>query len=103
MRENRCAALLEAYGYTCFTSRGSRGIDLFAVAEHGPHLAIEVGGPKKVLRESFEALYAAKKPGGTRVLVVRWVNRGFRWHLSADRGDFFGEIGLALDALRWRE
>jgi hypothetical protein len=104
VRENRAAALLEGFGYTCFTSRGSRGIDLLAVADHGPHLAVEVGGPKKVLAESFASLYAAKKPAGTRVLVVRWIKpRGkrahFRWHLSADPGDFYDDLADALEAL----
>ncbi len=105
LRENRAAALLEGHGYVCFASRGSRGIDLLAVADSGPHLAIEVGGPKKVLAESFQALHAAKKPAGTRVLVVRWVKpRGkrahFRWHLSADPGGFYDDLADALEALK---
>ncbi len=105
VRESRCAALLEAYGYFCFISRGSRGIDLLAIHDHRPHLAIEVGGRSKVLSEAFAALYAARKPAGTRCLVVRWVKpRGkrahFRWHFSADPRDFCDDLADALEALR---
>ena len=89
-RENRVIAFLEALGYYCYPSRGSRGIDIVALSTPEmdlPYLGIEAGGRSKSVRLAFSKLADARVYPGMRLLVVREVkvrNRNtLRWHWAA--------------------
>ena len=103
--ENEFCRMAEALGYAAFPARGSRGpIDVlcfedgYAPCDHGfrqPHpetpfrtcfgcqpargltpLAVQIGTTAKAISKTLEALDAAPRPIGSRVLVARrW---GFR-------------------------
>ena len=90
-RENRVASVLEAEGYSCYPSRGSRGIDVVAIAPKDqplPHLGIEIGGMGKRLGVAFAKMRASAQCPGMVLLVVletlRKRRRSLRWYASAD-------------------
>ena len=107
-RENRVVKHLEALGYFCYPSRGSRGIDLIAIAPgtlHLPHLGREVGGEKKSVREAFGKMRLLPQCPGMVLLVVREIKTNgrnhFRWHAAAEvRGhdSFEGAVDAARKA-----
>lgn len=73
--------MLEKLGYVTFPSRGSRGIDIFAVHEGNgaPHIAAEIGGVSKVITAAFEDLFNRRVPAGTVRIVAKEVKKGARW------------------------
>lgn len=90
-RENRVAAELEVIGYFCYPSRGSRGIDVVAIApkdEPLPHLGIEIGGPGKRIATAFAKMRACPQCPGMVLLValetLRNRKRSLRWYASED-------------------
>lgn len=92
-RENDVIAHLEAKGYWCAASRGSRGIDIVCFAPPDstlPHLAIEAGGRAKSVVAALAKMRESTRPPGSVLLVVRQVKeRGrnvLRWHSTEGRG-----------------
>lgn len=85
------AETLESLGWSCYPSRGSRGIDVIALApstETRPHLGLEIGGSGKRLHTAFEKMRAAPQCPGMILLVVletiRKRRRTLRWYASED-------------------
>jgi hypothetical protein len=101
--ENIVAAYLEdGYGYYCYPSRGSRGIDLVCLSpEEGlPHLMIEVGTRSKSVVAAFDKMYRASLfPGSVPMVVRKIIENGriaLRWHAqSGVRGHYNFEDALA--------
>lgn len=91
-RENRVTAILEAIGYFCYPSRGSRGIDVVAIAPKDesllPHLGVEIGGSGKRIATAFGKMRACPQCPGMVLLVVletlRNRRRSLRWYASED-------------------
>lgn len=90
-RENRVADLLEtAHKYSCYPSRGSRGLDLVCIAGPPPlpHLGIEVGGASKRIGAAFRKMRETAQCPGMLLLVVRELKRSgrryLRWYASED-------------------
>ena len=90
-RENRVSSVLEAIGYFCYPSRGSRGINVVAIAPKEdplPHLGIEIGGPGKRLAIAFGKIRACAQCPGMLLLVametIRDRRRSIRWYASED-------------------
>jgi hypothetical protein len=90
--ENLVAKYLEdEYGYYCYPSRGSRGIDLVCLANPfgiaRPHLMIEVGTESKSVKAAFAKISETTLFPGSIPLVVRKIvkNRriSLRWHSQA--------------------
>jgi hypothetical protein len=109
-RENRVADVLEKEGWYCYPSRGSRGIDVIAIAPHEyrsngstvrPHLGVEIGGKGKRLRVAFEKMRGAPQCPGMILLValetIRDRKRSVRWYAS-EEGKRGGHASV-LDAI----
>jgi|SRR5580704_11921264 hypothetical protein len=101
-RENRVSAVLEKLGWYCYPSRGSRGIDVIAIAEpeyraNGgttrPHLGLEIGGLGKSHSAAFAKMRSAPQCPGMILLVVKETKangkRRLRWYAS-ERGKHGG-------------
>lgn len=89
IRENRIIDILEALGYYCYASRGSRGIDIIALhSEYGhPHLAVAVVRPSGSVKQNFAKLHSYPMPAGAVPIAVREVNRKVcRWYAEPGRG-----------------
>lgn len=98
-------ALLEERGYFCYPSRGSRGIDVIALAPKDtsmPHIGLEVGTKNKSAKKAFEKMRSEPNFPGMVLLVVRKrlkKNRiSFRWHSAGGRG--FDTLEAALESLK---
>ncbi len=79
--------LEDTYGYFCYPSRGSRGIDLVCLNPYDyPHLMIEVGTKSKSVRLAFSKLREAALFPGSYPLVVRKTKKAgrvvLRWHAT---------------------
>lgn len=90
-KENIVIDILEQHGYRGYASRGSRGVDIVALAPPNttlPHLEIECGAESKRVGEAFRKLAAIPAYSGAVRLVVRVLNRrGKRvvwWYAHAD-------------------
>ncbi len=83
--ENRVIDFLEARGYFCYPSRGSRGIDIIALHDIASHLGLEVGTTHKRAASAFAKMLASPRPAGMVCLVVRKTKRKNRivlkWHV----------------------
>jgi hypothetical protein len=94
--------LEEKYGYFCYPSRGSRGIDVVCLSTTTlPHLLLEVGTKNKRARGAFAKMSEQPNFPGASLLVVRKVKvKGrnvLRWHVpGVVRG--FDEFTAAIEA-----
>lgn len=104
------SAYLEAeWNYWCQPSRGSRGIDITALADPDsslPHLAIEAGTKSKSVKQAFIKLLDPKTRmyAGMLPLVVRKLKRKnrivLRWHATSGKhgtDNFLGAIEEARE------
>ena len=104
--ENDAAAELEAIGYFCYPSRGSRGIDLIALATDEmalPHLGLEVGGSGKRLGVAFAKMRENAQFPGMLLLValslMKKRRRVLRWYAREDhRGGHHSVIDAIAEA-----
>lgn len=99
-RENRVADILEAIGYCCYASRGSRGTDIVALhQEYGkPHLHVAVMRPVGGnIGTEFAKLRSKVMPAGAVCIVAREVTKKrHRWYA---REDHRGGHDNPLDAI----
>lgn len=100
----RCARVASS-GQRKGARRSEQGIaaDVIALApvDAGtPHLVAEVGGQKKSVRAALAEMTVHPLPPGFVAIVVRCVDRRWRWHIGDDRTESFPTLGDALDALR---
>ncbi|MDE2101746.1 MAG: hypothetical protein KGL39_31155 [Patescibacteria group bacterium] len=72
--ENHVIDFLEARGWYCYASRGSRGLDITAIAPKDsplPHLGIEAGTKNKRARGAFKKMRESPQCPGMILLVAR--------------------------------
>lgn len=82
--------LTENYGYYCYPSRGSRGLDLICLCPdnlHLPHLGLEIGTESKSVKAAFAKMCAARRFPGMLFMVVRKIKKNgrvkLRWHVTS--------------------
>lgn len=98
--------MLESAGWFCYPSRGSRGIDIIAIAPpefrsnghaSSPHLGLEIGGRSKSLRGAFAKMREQPQCPGMLLLVVietlRERRRSLRWYAN-ERGKHGGHADV---------
>jgi len=106
---------LSRHGYRCARvassgqRKGARRVELgiagdviaLAPLDAGvPHIICEVGGVKKSVRAALAEMTTLPMPPGFVAIVVRCVDRRWRWHIGDDQTESFPTLGDALDALR---
>lgn len=102
-RENRCADILDAIGYCCYPSRGSRGSDIVALhREEGfPNLEVAVVRPTGSVTENFAKMRGYETPANTVRIAVREVEPyHFRWYDKSNHRGGHADPLAAIAAAR---